>query len=232
MEDRTGLLLGCRYNCVTCATAKVAAKLGLDEEEATTNTVFGSFSNYHPAVIQNLDSFVRLSFPLLISARSAILMSVVNRMTDDLIHGKGLKACCEWLQQAHFERYDTLRAVYLSKFSWARNQVTTGQQRLASESVNKLKDAPLSFGSFEDNDGYGGYIPSEHYLESVFTKFMTERTIFQVCNEIRVNCMKREGILTSFVLLGPKRRIVDTRRIYTSSFSVTGWHCLGRRCVT
>lgn len=193
MEDRPGVILGYRYKCGTCnVTANCRPPNGgkrkragnandaNEEEQTEEEKCFGSFHGYDPRVLDLLPLSIRATFPLLITSRSAIQKTIVNKLVDDMVHGKGVKPCREFLKQSHFERFTENVLIYLDEYKDAQRRLTSGNSLIFSATVRSYLGQPPEFGCFDDSQKYGGYVPSEHYLESLFEIWMSKRTVLKV----------------------------------------------------
>ncbi|KAI9104874.1 hypothetical protein DFS34DRAFT_663858 [Phlyctochytrium arcticum] len=164
MEDRIGYLLSYRYECSDCSKLKAGTK---------TTTLHGTFHGYDLKVIDLLNAVVTASFPIVITQRNAILKRILHLLRDDIVHGKGVKACREHLIQAHTERFTTLLLIYVSRLHTARqNFLQAGKAQLLPRVKVELGRTYLDFGAFYDEHRYKGFIPSEHYLSTVYTQLI------------------------------------------------------------
>ena len=99
----------------------------------------------------------------MLTHKSAVHKDVVADLVDNLVHGKGFKASKEALEQAHLAEFHNTKSSYYNKLLWDIEGL--------GGTVAK-KPEPKHFGSFDDPDGYNGFYPSDHFLKTVFLKYM------------------------------------------------------------
>ncbi|KAJ3072989.1 hypothetical protein HK102_006128, partial [Quaeritorhiza haematococci] len=138
------------------------------------------FLSQQPSIVQNV-------FPFILTTRSAILKSMVERMTRDVKKGKGVAASHEGIYQAHYRKFKEAEEQYERSISFFREYGGIGKsgedggeggeegrttEALSADEgdVEQMKQMllnPEPFGKFDDTDGWNGFVPSEHYLETV-----------------------------------------------------------------
>ena len=97
---------GRRYECKGCT----AANKDKTDDERTTQ----SFNAWDPAVLARMDDFVSRDFPFILTKKAAICKSVVDRLADDLLEGKGFAAVSKSLAKAYSTRYFGQMRSYVS----------------------------------------------------------------------------------------------------------------------
>ena len=130
------------------------------------STVPESFSSWDAGVLSQLPLFVRESFPFVLTRKSAIHVDVLEEITDNLVHAKGFAASRAALEQAHLKEFHAKELKYYNMLLWRK-------QNVLLQPVTTVRD----FGSFRDPDGYNGFVPSEHYLSSVWCDVMQKRPV-------------------------------------------------------
>ena len=130
------------------------------------STVPASFSSWDAGVLSQLPLFVRESFPFVLTRKSAIHVDVLEEITDNLVHAKGFAASRAALEQAHLKEFHAKELKYYNMLLWRK-------QNVLLQPVTAVRD----FGSFGDPDGYNGFVPSEHYLSSVWCDVMQKRPV-------------------------------------------------------
>lgn len=115
-----------------------------------------------------LPLFVRESFPSVLTHRSVVHMDVMEDVTDTFVGGKGFAASRAALKQEHQEEFHARELKYYSRLVWRR-------QNLLLQSATSERP----FGSFDDPD-YNGFVPSAHYLSSVWTNEMQTRPVAKI----------------------------------------------------
>lgn len=119
-----------------------------------------TFQSWDPKVLEQLPLFVRESFPFFLTRKSAIHLDVIAEITDNLMHAKGFAASYGALLQAHLKKFHDAELKYYNMLLWRKeNQLVEAREE-------------RGFGSFEDPDGYNGFVPSSHYLSSVWLELM------------------------------------------------------------
>ena len=93
-------------------------------------------------------------------------MDVLEEITDNLVHAKGFAASRAALEQAHLKEFHAKELKYYNMLLWRK-------QNVLLQPVTAVRD----FGSFGDTDGYNGFVPSEHYLSSVWCDVMQKRPV-------------------------------------------------------
>jgi len=83
----------------------------------------------------------------------------------------------EAIQQAHLTRFYKLQIQY---YDLIKHYASSAKIYATREKV--ILDSPPMFSKFDDSDGYNGYVPSTHYLETVWYKWCEERTILKDYN--------------------------------------------------
>lgn len=136
------------------------------------STVPESFSSWDAGVLEQLPLYVQESFPFVLTRKSAIHEDVVAEITDNLLHGKGFAASRAALEQAHLKEFHAKELKYYSMLVWRKQNVL-------------LHTEAKDFGSFGDRDGYNGFIPSEHYLSSVWCDVMQKRPVAKLDNLVK-----------------------------------------------
>ncbi|CBJ26286.1 expressed unknown protein [Ectocarpus siliculosus] len=98
---------------------------------------------------------------------------MVDRLADDLVHGKGFSAAAKNICQAHTTKFMVDQLKYTSLVNSRRT--SSGIFRSAN-----LAKTPERFGSFDDSTKYGGAVPSEHYLRDVWRLYFSKLPVLEV----------------------------------------------------
>lgn len=155
-----------RYYCKRCTDANQTK----DKEERTTVT----FSPWDADVLARMDDFVFLEFPFVLTKKAAICKSLVHRLSDDLLEGKGFAATSKSLEKAY-------SATYLKNY---RSYVSLMNSRKAQLKGLFGKDPDVGqismFGCIEDPAGFNSNHPSAHYLRDIWNKWFYETPVVQV----------------------------------------------------
>jgi len=119
-----------------------------------------------------MDDFVAKEFPFIVTRVNAISKSLVHRLGDDLVAGKGFSATAKFIRQAYMTTYIHRHRTYVALANLRR------QRREALLGVDN-GDSP-AFGEFEDRLGFNGSFPSEHYLRDIWHKWFSEIPVVRV----------------------------------------------------
>lgn len=125
-----------------------------------------NFRSWDVGVMAQLPLFVQESFRFILTHKSAVHLDVMEELTDNLVHAKGFAASRAALEQAHRKEVHARELRYYSMLVWRKQNLLL--QSAATE---------RPFGSFDDPDGYNGFVPSAHYLSSVWTDMMQTRPV-------------------------------------------------------
>ena len=88
---------GTRYYCKRCA----AANQTRGKEERTSTT----FNAWDADVLARMDGFVSKAFPIVSTKKAAICRTLVNRLEDYLLEGKGFSSTSKSLEKAYSAAY-------------------------------------------------------------------------------------------------------------------------------
>lgn len=121
-----------------------------------------------------MDAHVANEFPFVLTKKSGLAKSIVSRMADDLLHGKGFSATSKFLKQAYMNTYMKLLRGYVSLVN-RRNANVQGMMG----GQEGEREMPV-FGDFGDRHGFNGTYPSDNYLRSIWHKWFYEIPIMQV----------------------------------------------------
>jgi len=163
LQDQCCDLIGYRYVCHHCELQKNA-------RESEAKKINHTFNAWDSNVLSQLPKFVQHSFPFLLTSKSGILLSMLDHLCDDLVHGKGVEPAREAIEQGHITRFYTRQIQYydLIRYHISSTAVYTSQER-------SILDDPPRFSQFDDSDGYNGFVPSAHYLETTWYRWCEER---------------------------------------------------------
>jgi len=154
---------GRRYYCRRCKEANKSRP----EKERTTAT----FNAWDADVLAKMEEFVSKEFPFVLSKKAAISKSIVERLADDLLEGKGFAATAKSLEKAY-------RTTWMKR---VRSYVS-----LTSLRVKKMRGWAAQiptipkFSKLEDPLGYNSAPPSAHYLRDIWHKWFYETPVVQV----------------------------------------------------
>lgn len=121
-----------------------------------------------------MDDFVSKEFPFVLTKKAAISMTVVNRLADDLLEGKGFSATSNSLERAYSATYFKLFRSYVSLVNRRVSQL----KGLWGQDVDV---GPIArFGAIGDPLGFNSSHPSAHYLRDIWHKWFYEIPVLQV----------------------------------------------------
>ena len=155
-----------RYYCKRCAAANPTGK----KEERTSTT----FNAWDADVLARMDDFVSKEFPFVLTKKAAICRTLVNRLADDLLEGKGFLATSKSLQKAYSATYFKLHRSYVSLVNHRVSQL----KGLLGQDVD-VGQIP-KFGHIGDPLGFNSSHPSAHYLRDIWHKWFYEIPVLQV----------------------------------------------------
>ncbi|CAB1119636.1 unnamed protein product [Ectocarpus sp. CCAP 1310/34] len=165
MEHDVAYVMGFRYKCAKCA------EFNKGKQEAEKRKT--SFNAWGAGCLRRLPEYISKEFPFLLTKRSGIEICMVDRLADDLVHGKGFSAAAKNICQAHTTKFMVDQLKYTSLVSTRRT--SSGIFRSAN-----LAKIPERFGSFDDSTKYGGAVPSEHYLRDVWRLYFSKLPVLEM----------------------------------------------------
>lgn len=135
-----------------------------------------SFNAWDHGVLARLDSYVANAFPFVLSRKSGVAKTVVARLADDLLNGKGFSATSKFISEAYMNTYMAQHQSYVSLVNRCRRSVSE-QLRVAAGEVAGIPP----FGGFCDREGFNGATPSDAYLRAVWYTWFYDTPVVQVC---------------------------------------------------
>jgi hypothetical protein len=133
------------------------------------------FQQHSPGCHQESSRHVQMKFPYLLTHRSAISLSIVISLTDDLLSGKTVKAINDSLHGRHTRKLHSSQLSYYSQVEYQQalpsSQITTyfppvrgGATDLALR--RERLENPLDFGRFDDPALYCGELYFECFCQT------------------------------------------------------------------
>ncbi|CAN0533067.1 unnamed protein product, partial [Laminaria digitata] len=159
LEEDVCYMIGFRYR-----TAVTGGK-----EERTTV----SFNPWDADVLARMDDFVSMEFPFVLTKKAAICKNLVQRLSDDLLEGKGFAATSKSLEKAYSATYVKHLRSYVSLVNRRKAQLKGVYGK--DVDVGKI---PM-FGRVGDPEGFNSNYPSAHYLRDVWHKWFFEIPVVQ-----------------------------------------------------
>jgi len=186
IQDQCCRILSFRYKCTLCSENARKNKGDTRDGKKT----YATFNGYDEKVLNLLPSHIKDSFPFIITARSGIHISLLDKLADDLMHGKGFNATAKYIAQSHLTHFHQYEHIYYSHVSEYRKLYLdlSGQKTITNRSI--ILESPPPFGTFEDLNSYSGHYPSEHFLETAWNIYFSFRAVMTSAKENR--CFTRE----------------------------------------
>lgn len=162
----------CRYACSPCSgyNKTHGFKKGHKQRRKA------SFNAWDQGVIARLDSYVTNAFPFMLTRKSGVAKTLVARLADDLINGKGFSATSNFFREAYMNSYMTQYSSYVSLVNHYRSSIGAQLRIAAGEGAPEIP----AFGGFHDRQGFNGAWPSDAYLRAVWHKWFYEAPVIQV----------------------------------------------------
>ncbi|KAJ7624250.1 hypothetical protein DFH06DRAFT_1445903 [Mycena polygramma] len=131
------------------------------------------FHGWNQRLLRSLPAFLRLTFPAVLSHQSGLSHNVLDVLRVGNQHKMGPSGVRSLLLEMHTRRFNVLQLQYLETiFEQQRGlpaEDSTDTHTLYNYMPRSEKTLP-SFGGFDDPQGYGGFVPSEHYLSDMMNK--------------------------------------------------------------
>ena len=134
-----------------------------------------TFRGWNQLILNSLRPYLHLAFPAVLSHKGGLLKTVVTLLHVNNQHKMGPSGVRSLL----FERlFNTLQLQYAEAvFELVRgHQMEINKSQSTPHSYLATKKLP-SFGNFSDQDGYAGFVPSEHYLAEMLNKAIEENEV-------------------------------------------------------
>ncbi|CAN0557337.1 unnamed protein product, partial [Laminaria digitata] len=103
-------------------------------------------------------------FPFILTHRSGIDIRLVDRLADDLVHGKSFAAAAKYIGQAHTTKYVSLAE----------------SRRSGLVRVMGAAPVPDRFGDFDDPAKCYGAELSDHYMRNVWRMWFSALPVLEV----------------------------------------------------
>jgi len=116
-----------------------------------------TFNSWDPRIVKSLPACLAAEFPAHLSHHNAIAEPVLALMCSCFQYGMGSKQFSNCLQVLHYRHFDALHLQYLQGI------------------LSRTDPAPYEpFGTFEDSNRFGGFVPSSHWLRGLYDKLIEE----------------------------------------------------------
>lgn len=121
-----------------------------------------TFSSWDPRIMAKLPKALQMEFPAHLTHRSGVSTQVFALIRTCIQRGFGSKALSDTLRVLHQRRFDLHHLQYLE---FLKAGVALSQWR---------GQTFPPFGAFTDLNGYGGFVPSAHYLRDLYDDFIEQ----------------------------------------------------------
>ncbi|CAN0432681.1 unnamed protein product, partial [Ectocarpus sp. 12 AP-2014] len=101
LEDDIGYLIGFRYTCSKCSNWNKSNGWKKGDKKRRK----ASFNAWDEGVLARLDDHVSNELPFVLSRKSGVAKSLVARLADDLLNGKGFSATSNFTREAYMNSY-------------------------------------------------------------------------------------------------------------------------------
>ncbi|CAN0058233.1 unnamed protein product, partial [Ectocarpus fasciculatus] len=172
LEDDIGYLIGFRYTCNRCSNSNKSNGYNKGHKKR----LKASFNAWDKGVLARLDSYVSNEFPFVLSRKSGVAKSVVARLADDLLNGKGFSATSKFMREAYMNSYMTKYQSYVSLVNHCRGSISEQLRAGGAEGGTRIP----TFGDFSDRQGFNGAWPSDTYLRAVWHTWFYETPVIKV----------------------------------------------------
>jgi hypothetical protein len=173
LQHTTATLLGRRYYCKECQkhprnrrtnslTNSGTGESDDDDDDSNDTNGHASFYSWNKVLLEQSPSFIRDTFPYILTKRLGILRSIAHEVLDSAVSGRSASAVAHSLQQNHKHHFHQMEKRFYSLES----------ALVRSDRQHQLN--PTSFSTFENPNGYHGRIVSDSYLLSLIPKLFKE----------------------------------------------------------
>ena len=121
-------------------------------------------------MIDKLPSFFKNLFPCLLTHRSGVHKNLLNLLRPCAVEGYGIESFRKNIRENHHLTYRLKEEAYYEEMLVAKNSDQTR--------IYKVPDTFELFSSFNDKNGYNGYIPSASFLTKLYNNSVQERSPF------------------------------------------------------
>jgi len=143
-------LIGARYCCTKCPKNK------------GTSITFMSWDSW---VMTSLPNALAAEFPATLTHRSGLASSVFALQRGPFVNGFGAKQFSDLLHTLHLRKFDLMQIQYLDIID---------VMRLTCPWSNTIYEP---FSSYEDPEGYAGFVPCSQWLRDLFDCFIEKHNI-------------------------------------------------------
>jgi hypothetical protein len=126
---------------------------------------------YQSEIVKQLPAHVRADFPAVLTHRSGFSTQLVRLLRPQFQNATGPHRMHQILRINHTERFDTVQFQY---YDAVRDKLR--EQIKAKALIGNTSPATSypEFSTFDDKNGYNGYVPSANYLSHVYCSIIAE----------------------------------------------------------
>ena len=155
-----------RYTSKQCGTANK----GKSADDPTRRTT--SFNAWDAEALARMEDFTAKEFSFIVTKVNAISKSLVHRLGDHLVSGKGFSAT-NFTRQAYMITYIEQHRSYVDLANCRRRQ---REQLFPGVDYGDFR----AFGELEDRLGFNGSCPSEYCLRHIWHRWFNEIPVVRV----------------------------------------------------
>ena len=165
-----------------------------------------TYQSWSPSLLAALPRSVSLHFNHHLTYRSGITDKLWSIMRESFLHCTGPEPFANMVRTHHVRRYEQLKLQYL--------ELVYSRSRAAGRLLGKFQE----FSSFDDPEGYAGFIPSSNYFRSIYVKTMAARgptmdkhmsmlsaSILEVDHSFKVSCLMESWFICTVSYYFPYR---------------------------
>jgi hypothetical protein len=123
-----------------------------------------TFNSWDHQILKQLPAALAAEFPACLSHRNAIAYSVLAVMRTCFQYGMGSKQFSNCLQVLHHRHFDTIHVQYLDGI-------------LSRKGDSDPSTSYQPFGTFNDPNGYCGFVPSSRWLRVMYDKLIEDHGV-------------------------------------------------------
>ena len=129
------------------------------------------FHGWSPHLLQSLLATLQLSFPAILSQKSGLSHNVISQLCVGNQHKMGPSGAWSLLFEMHTHCFNTIQLQYLKAlFKHIRGHQVHHSTETQSMFHSYFSGTVSSFGNSGDVEGYGSFVPSEHYLVEMMNR--------------------------------------------------------------
>lgn len=126
---------------------------------------------YASSIIRQLPPRVQADFPAVLTHRSGFSKQLVRLLRTQFQNAAGPHRMHQILRTNHTEKFDSIQFQYYDAL-----KDKLDEQKMAKKLVGNVSTATTypEFSTFNDRNGYNGYVPSANYISYVYCSIIDE----------------------------------------------------------